>query len=192
MLPTIWNYNEVYEFKVVDSLATEPRFKELVDTVLGGAPPWEQLLSDEEKSRHEQLKANAKSAISLRIGVYSESKLIGFTYAYQSEGSNLHMAISCVDPNHQRRGIYSELLRAVLEFSKAHGFQTVDSHHRSTNNPVIIAKLRKGFVINGFSVSDIMGCLVQLTFYNHPERRKLIDVRSGLTRPDGLVRDLFF
>lgn len=38
----------------------------------------------------------------------------------------------------------------------------MNSHHRATNNPVIIAKLRAGFVI------------------------------SGMTRPQGSIKEMFF
>lgn len=191
MLPSTWLFKNQYEFRQVESLIADPGFKSLLD-VLGGPPPWEELLAQEEREGHERLKEAAKVLTRIRIGIYFKNQLVGFTFAFQSEGSNLHMAMSCVHPEHQRKGLYSELLRAVLEFSRQNGFQTVDSHHRATNNPVIIAKLRKGFVINGLTLSDIMGCLVELTYFHNAERRKLMDARSGLHRPQGQLRDLFF
>jgi GNAT superfamily N-acetyltransferase len=191
MIPSTWLFKDRYEFRIVDSLMADPNFKGLLD-VLGGPPPWEELLTQEEREKHEQLQNATKVLKRIRIGVYFKNRMIAFTFGFQTEGSNLHMALSCVHPEHQRHGIYSELLRAVLEYSKHEGFQTVDSHHRATNNPVLIAKLRAGFVINGFTLSDIMGCLVKMTYFQNPERRKLIDARSGLTRPHGSIREMFF
>jgi ribosomal protein S18 acetylase RimI-like enzyme len=191
MIPSAWIFKNQYEFKIVESLITDSNFKELLN-IMGGPPPWEELLAQEEREKHERLKDATKSLKRLRIGVYFKNQLIAFTFAFQSEGSNLHMAMSCVHPEHQRQGIYTELLRAVLEYSKSEGFQTVDSYHRATNNPVIIAKLRSGFVINGFTLSDIMGCLVRTTYFHNTERRKLMDIRSGLVRPQGPIKELFF
>lgn len=191
MIPCTWKFKDRYEFRIVDNLAADPNHKELLN-VLGGSPSWEELLNQEEREKHEQLANATKVLKRIRIGAYFEDRMIAFTFGLQTEGSNLHMALSCVHPEHQRQGIYSELLRAVLEYSKHEGFQTVDSHHRATNNPVLIAKLRAGFVINGFTLSDIMGCLVKMTYFHNPERRKLMDARSGLARPQGTIRELFF
>lgn len=190
MLPNQWTFNHIYEFRIVESLKKDPSFQGLID-ILGGAPPLDKMLSEEEKSNHDRLRS-AETGVRFRLGVYCGSELIAFTYAFQIEGSNLHMAMSCVHPAHRRKGIYKELIRATIQFSKDSGFQTVDSYHRSTNNSVIIAKLQNGFVINGMTLSDLMGCLVRLTYFHNSERRKLQEVRSGMIRPDALLRELFF
>ncbi|MBY0371722.1 GNAT family N-acetyltransferase [bacterium] len=186
-----WVFKNAYEFRFLEDLAADPGFQELVGA-LGGAPPWEELLVQEEREKHEALKSATKVLKQIHLGIYFEKRLIGFTRGFQTGGSNLHMAMSYVHQDHRRQGLYSELLRAVLEFSRFHGFQTVDSNHRSTNNPVLIAKLRAGFVISGMHLSDIMGCLVTLTYFHNAQRRELMDARSGLKRPEGKIRELFF
>ena len=60
-----------------------------------------------------------------------------------------------------------------------------------TNNAVIIPKLKAGFVISGFEVSDRFGTLVQLSYYFNPLRRKMMDVRVGQRKPDEEIRKLF-
>jgi RimJ/RimL family protein N-acetyltransferase len=192
MLPTSWKFRDHYEFRVEEDLNSDPNYQRLIDSLLGGMPPVDSLLSEEEKQLREALKVTTQGLVSFRVGVYFGGELIGFTRAIQISRTILHMAISCVHTEHQRNGIYTELVRAVLEFSKDQGFQIVESHHRATNNPVIIAKLRAGFVIGGMILSETMGSLVRLVYYHNPERRKLMDARSGHTRPEGQLRELFF
>ncbi|MBC7384943.1 MAG: GNAT family N-acetyltransferase [Cryobacterium sp.] len=187
-----WMYRDQYEFRVLDDFKSELQFQALVDLLLTNPPSVDPLYSAEEKQHRDRLQATSHSLVNFRLAVYSGSQLVAFTRAMQTDGANLHMALSAVHPDHQRKGIYTELVRAVLAFAKEQGFQTIDSSHRATNNPVIIAKLRAGFVINGLTLSDVMGCLVKLTYFHNPTRRKLIDARAGLSRPEGELRDLFF
>jgi RimJ/RimL family protein N-acetyltransferase len=186
-----WMFRDQYTFKPLESFKNEPGFKELRDSLLA-MPPAVGPLNPLEKEQQEKLLARTKNLMSFRLGVYFKSEMIGFTRAIQTDSNNLHMIMSGVRPDHQRQGIYTELLKSVLDFSKNQGFQSIESYHRSTNNAVIIAKLRAGFVINGITISDIMGTLVRLTYFHQPERKKLMEMRSGLIRPEGHLRDLFF
>jgi hypothetical protein len=55
---------------------------------------------------------------------------------------------------------------------------------------VIVPKLKAGFVISGFEVSDIFGILIHLTYYFNEIRRKVIDFRVGQLVPDEQIRQL--
>ncbi len=100
------------------------------------------------------------------------------------------MGVSLILDEHRRIGIYSELLRYVISFTRSRGFQTIKSRHKATNNAIIIPKLKFGFFISGLELSDTMGTLVNLTYFHNTYRRELMNARSGLTRPTDKVRDL--
>ncbi len=187
-----WIFKDRYEFRVVETFAGDPDHTRLVQETLGGPPPLGRLLNESEFAAHERLRGAFSEAVRYRLGVYLQNRLVGFTLAFHSDGSNLHMGMSVVEASHRRQGIYSELVRAVLAFAREQGFQSVDSHHRNSNNPVIIAKLRLGFIITGLKVCDLMGCLVQLTYPISSLRRQLLEVRSGMRRPESQLRELFF
>lgn len=186
-----WKFKDNYEFKFVENWDNEPNYKKIIDTHLDTASS-DQLLATQEKVSRDELQKRLASRISIKIGVYFNSQLVGFTEASQTNSENLHMNISAVASEHQRRGVYSELLRAVLAFAKDNGFQSVESQHRTTNNPIIIAKLKAGFLISGIVLSDIMGSLLRLVYVFNDDRRKLMHARSGLIRPQTNLRDTFF
>lgn len=188
---TTWQFKDKYLLKRVDRF-DEPEYVNLVHEVLGATPPLEGLLPSHELQRHKELQSRCKSPFTIRIGAYEGNRLVASTYGWQSEDSTFYMGISLVHPDHRRQGIYSELLKAVISTTREEGFQLIQSHHRATNNPVIIAKLSAGFAISGLDLSDTMGALVRLTYFHNPERRKLLDSRVGLVRPEGRLRDLFF
>jgi hypothetical protein len=66
----------------------------------------------------------------------------------------------------------------------------VESRHTASNNRVIIPKLKVGFVLSGFEVSDQFGTLVWLRYYFNPTRRRMVDVRTGEHAPDDELRGL--
>jgi len=91
--------------------------------------------------------------------------------------------------------LVKNILKEVPEAAQLLTEEELRAHEALKSNwkpPVLIAKLRAGFVISGFELSDIMGSLVQLTYFHSSERRKLLDVRVGITRPTGRMRELFF
>ena len=83
------------------------------------------------------------------------------------------MASSGVHPEHRRRGIYSTLLEAAIGHAAASRAQVVRSQHSVLNNPVLIAKLKRGFQVSGLSSSAQMGTLVELTLHLSTQRQAL-------------------
>lgn len=111
----------------------------------------------------------------IRFGAYSGDQLVGWTYGFFQRVDRFWMANSGVLPNHRRLGLYSRLASAIVEYAKSHGAATVHSHHSVLNTPVIIAKLKLGFIIEGTSFSDHLGLQVQLV-------RPVSEVRSDIFR----------
>lgn len=91
------------------------------------------------------------------------------------------MSNSAVLPEHRNKGIYKELLSAILRITKEEGFQAVYSRHIAANNAVIIPKLKAGFLITGMEVMEWAGLMVKMTYYHHQKRRLLYDYRVGFS-----------
>jgi hypothetical protein len=78
------------------------------------------------------------------------------------------------------------------EFSSTQeaGFQVIRSSHQATNNAVIIPKLTFGFIIAGMEICDQYGTLVHLDYFTNERRRRVMDFRCGLARPEPEVAKL--
>lgn len=171
----------------------EPEFTQLCQQIFYRDFPgveWEKLLSEEERAGHRALKKAFGFPNAIRLGAYAEEKLIGWTVGWQDGESSFYMANSAVLPEYRRQGVYRTLVNTLLDLLREKGFQLIRSRHVATNSPVIIAKLKQGFVINGMELHDAFGTLVQLSYYLNAGRRKLIDVRAGLSRPDAEIASL--
>ena len=60
---------------------------------------------------------------------------------------------------------------------------TISSQHVATNNAVLIAKLRLGYVIAGTEYVDAMGLLVRLVLHLTAQRSALFAARTGMLAP---------
>ncbi len=65
------------------------------------------------------------------------------------------------------------------EPARAFGCARIESHHRATNNAVLIAKLRAGYVIVGTEFTGEMGLLVKLSKQLLPQRDAMFHARAG-------------
>ncbi len=79
----------------------------------------------------------------------------------------------------RNKGIYKSLLSLLIENIKEKGFQKITSSHIVTNNHVIVAKLKAGFIISGFEISDRFGLFVNLTYNFNEIRNKIMRYRAG-------------
>lgn len=69
------------------------------------------------------------------------------------------------------------MLEAVIEHAATSGAVLIRSQHSVLNRPVLIGKLRRGFLITGFNVSAQMGSLVELSLHLFPARDALFASR---------------
>ncbi len=88
------------------------------------------------------------------------------------------MVNSGVLPDLRRRGIYSRLVGATIEYAATNDLSKIFSRHVPSNNPVIIPKLRLGFMVSGFEYSEVYGPLVHLTYLIGNKGRELYRARS--------------
>jgi len=106
----------------------------------------------------------------VRFGAYSDEQLVGWSYGWFERPDRFYIANSAVLPSHRRLGVYSQLVGAIFEYAQAHGAGAVHSRHSVLNTPVIIAKLKLGFMISGTSFSEHTGLLVQMVRHTSTER----------------------
>ena len=125
------------------------------------------------------------------LGIFYGETFVGWHIGNQFKTDTFEMTSTGILQEHRGRGLYTALVPIVLAHAKSAGFQIVSSRHNMTNNAVIIPKLKAGFVISGFEVSDRFGTLVQLSYYFNPLRRKVIDVRVGQSKLDDETRKFF-
>lgn len=114
----------------------------------------------------------------LSWGVYHGEELVGWHHARQRDERTVYMADTGFLPEHQGRGLYTRLLPHLLDAFRAAGYTLVTSHHRATNNRVIVPKLRAGFFLQGVNLYE-GGVNVALTLSLNETYREAMHVRSG-------------
>ena len=119
-------------------------------------------------------------------GIFHGGQLVGWHHAYQYDERSVYMSDSGLLPEHRGQGVYTRLLPSLLEAFRAAGYTLIRSHHRATNNAVIIPKLRLGFFIQGLNLYE-GGVNVLLVLSFDESYRAAQRVRSGELQPRGEV-----
>lgn len=150
-------------------------------------------LSDQEKDNISHLNKEMNATpFSLHLVIFDkDDNFVAWSYGFQENAHNYYMCNSGVVESHRRKGLYTLLLNETVKIVSEKGFQVIYSRHNATNNSVIIPKLKAGFTISNFELSDMFGVLVHLKFYTNPTRRKINDYRSGQLAPDEQINSLF-
>ncbi|MDD9912163.1 MAG: GNAT family N-acetyltransferase [Alphaproteobacteria bacterium] len=147
-----------------------------------------QILKADELEKIAKLKENYKNLVTFHYAAFYKGELVGWSYGRQSSIednlSDYYIYSTFVYKPHRRNGLYTKMLEMTIGDCAKIGIQTVFTHHTMTNNPVIIAGLKAGFVITGTHFTDGFGTNVQLSYYTNKERRRLLDIRMGHDRPN--------
>lgn len=147
-----------------------------------------EFLSEEEKAKARALREFMGQPYQLRLGLFYKGEFAGWSAGHQESSETYYMRNSAVLPAHRRKGLYTTLLNRTLKTLVEKGFQKIYSRHNATNNAVIIPKLKTGFSISSFELSDMFGVLVHLTYFPSPLRRKVMVYRAGDIKPDDEIR----
>ncbi len=145
-------------------------------------------LSEEEKAARAELGKRMGDPVRINLGLFHGDNFVGWSWGYQKDSDTFYMTNSAVLPAHRGQGLYKALMNAMVEVVAAKGFQVIYSRHIATNNAVIVPKLKAGFHITSFELSEIFGVLVHLTYFPNPLRRKVLIARTGDQKPDPEVR----
>jgi len=147
--------------------------------------------SAEEKGKIPALRSHLQQAFRIRLGLFFRGDFVGWTWGFQETPETFYMCNSGVLEPHRRKGLYTILMQRIVSRAVGEGFQRIYSRHTATNNAILIAKLKAGFFITSFELSDTFGVLVHLCYLPNPTRRKVLDFRAGHLRPDDEVKKLF-
>lgn len=141
------------------------------------------LIGADARARADALHESLPKPRRIRIGAFDGDRLVGCSSGWFEPGS-FYIGLSAVDPTHRRRGLYTRMLSAVEQAVRELGGLQISSQHVATNNAVLIAKLKLGYVIAGTEYDEQMGLLVRLVLHLTPARRALFASRTGTVRPD--------
>lgn len=147
-------------------------------------------VSPEEQEKWKSLGKRMGDPWQLRLGVFKGAEFVGWHFGRQAAGDKFYMQNSAVVEAHRKKGIYAALVNEVVARSTEQGFQMIYSRHMAMNNAVIIPKLKAGFFITAMELTDVFGLLIHLTYFTNPLRRKVLEFRTGETRPDDELRRL--
>ncbi|MCB0368853.1 MAG: GNAT family N-acetyltransferase [Bdellovibrionales bacterium] len=146
------------------------------------------VLSETERSQIRELFKNLNQLVSFNLCIYKGDEFCGWFIGDQYNNETFYMRNSAILPDHRRKGLYTALMYEILERAKNLGFQVVLSRHTTTNNSIIIPKLKAGFVITALEISDRFGTLVHLSYFFNEKRKKVMQFRSGDLKPDDEVK----
>jgi ribosomal protein S18 acetylase RimI-like enzyme len=107
------------------------------------------------------------------------TNIVGIFSGYESDFGKYMMHLSVVHPDFRGIGLYSAYLEDLMNYSKKEGFNRICSEHSTSNNPIIIAKLRKSFFITNIQVTSFYGVEVQLTRFLDEEMENIFKFRCG-------------
>lgn len=127
----------------------------------------------------------------IHLGVFHKNKFVGWSWGFQYTSTMFYMCNSAVLPAHRRKGIYTYLMNEVVKRASTQGFMYIFSRHIMTNNDILISKLKMGFKITNFELSERFGNLVHLTYFPQKIRSDILDFRSGYKRPDKKMKKIF-
>lgn len=175
-----------YYFREATMEEFEPFFREKRPVVFSNSLNImvEDWLTDEDKQKQKELFALIKDRYSLRIFLMKDEEIIGWHVGRQVDQEQYHMSNTGIFKEYQGKGIYSAFLVKLLEIFKQKGFQKIVSRHHASNNIVLIAKLKAGFVVTGFEIDERFGIFVILSFIFNDKRLNAYKFRTGSVMPD--------
>ena len=182
-----------YTIKELEAKEFFPLFGKIYNLLFGEDHTFfpESYYSVEEKRKLSQLKQRMGDLYELRIALFSpENEFVGFSFGFQESEETFYMAASGLLPAHRGQGLYSQMVKYLIQKTTEVGFQKIYGTHCATNNAVLIPKLKLGFVFSKVELSDMFGTILHLQYYTNPLRRKVLDYRSGLTVPDAQIKSV--
>lgn len=148
----------------------------------------ETLLDAPEREKLSTLQERLSNSFQFYCLILDGEKPIGWHYGMQRGSIEYFMANTAVLPAYQNKGIYSALIKFIINRAAAEGFLYITSIHYCDNNAVLVPKLKTGFIIQ--SVGNLIqtmlpeasyGLMVQLVYPLKDSYRQLFSHRVGQT-----------
>lgn len=134
---------------------------------------------------------NSKQHLRINLALYYEGKFVGWSWGFQETATVFYMCNSAVFESHRKKGLYTCLMKEMLNRAIEKGFSKIYSRHIMTNNDILIAKLKQGFKITNFELSDAFGTMVHLSYFPSKIKNDILDFRSGYRRPNRKMKKIF-
>jgi GNAT superfamily N-acetyltransferase len=113
------------------------------------------------------------------LAVCFKDKPVAIFKGYATTSHNFLMDITVVHPEYRRQGIYTALLDAIISYTQVLGFSSITSTHSPSNNPIILAKLKKGFFITNMLITLPFGPEVELIYFHNESLKTAFLFRCG-------------
>lgn len=140
---------------------------------------FDEMLSESEREKLTKLNRRKGSNFKLRLYLLNGNEKIGWFLGEQINRETFYMRNTGIFEEYRNKGIYTRLLPLLIEILREKGFQKITSSHIVTNSNVIVPKLKAGFTITGFEISDRFGLFVNLTYHFNEIRNKIMKYRAG-------------
>lgn len=141
--------------------------------------PNAQLYSDDEFRRADDNIARYSQLENIYALLMSGDQCVGWHHGFQDGPFSYYMCNSAIVPEYRRQGCYAWLAQQVMNEVHSRGYHRIKSRHHPTNTPVLIAKLKLGFVISGLQVTANFGTLVELEWNGNSRVGNLMKFRCG-------------
>lgn len=148
----------------------------------------EDLMSESEKEKLSKLNRLIDNKYKLRLYILKGNTRVGWFMGEQISRETFYMRNTGIFKEFRNKGIYTRFLSVLREILREKGFQKITSSHIVTNNNVIVPKLKAGFMITGFEISDRFGLFVNLTYNFNEVRNKILRYRAGEIATDEQLR----
>lgn len=142
------------------------------------------LLGDAEREALERIRKVEGERL-LACAVVRRAGQVAAVFSGHLRGEGIYrMWHTHVHPDHRGRGLYTEILRRTLAYSRDLGCISVISEHAPGNNAILIAKLKAGFRVVGLDVDPSVGMSIHLKYFHDPSHLAVYEYRCGLATLD--------
>jgi RimJ/RimL family protein N-acetyltransferase len=169
-----------FHIRQVDNIFFQQKYAELADTYLD--PDYALSFIQYEQTDGPQ-PPEMQPKLVLNWLVYHQDEIIGWCHGMQLSNDSFYMKNSCIKPAFRNRGLYSKVLSHLTQHIFNLGFKVVTSKHIASNNAILIAKLKQGFIVTGMEMSVENGLLLVLSLFNNKIRHQVLDFRNGFGMP---------
>lgn len=147
--------------------------------------------SQEEKDKYRSFKPEFKDEAFLYFIVKLKDTIVARSFSNQISLETIMMCMSYVKKDYRGKGLYKLMLEATINRAKEIGYRKIQSYHNTTNNDIIIPKLKAGFVFTGMKINAGYGTLAELTYFFNEDEKDAVDFRTGYRRPSSKVSEIF-
>lgn len=150
-----------------------------------------EVFTKQELEQQNKLRNEFPKTFKLNLGLYYKNKFVGWSWGFQEQATVYYMCNSAILPTHRKKGLYTCLMKEMINQAMKQGFTTIYSRHIITNNDIIIPKLKCGFKITSFELNERFGTMVLLSYFKNKTQHDILDFRSGFRKPSKKMKKVF-